>query len=502
MKIAFRVDASMQIGTGHVMRCLTLADALANDDTTIHFISRFLPNSLEKMLLDRGFGVSILPVAEESIEEFPLAHSDWLGVAQAVDAKATLELVQNQEYDWLIVDHYALDISWERILRPAVKKVMVIDDLADREHDCDILLDQNLYADQEIRYKNKVSSQCKTLIGPRYALLRNEFAEFRKKVKPRQGKVARILVFFGGVDANDLTTKTVLALSQITGHKFFADVVIGDQHPNKEGIETLCQRLGYACHVQTNRMAELMANADFSIGAGGGAVWERACLMLPALSIPIAQHQVKQLVDVALTGAIYTFDAEDYTAEKIKKHVEALIENNVLRNLLSIRSAEIVDGKGVYRVAQALRSEIEINVRQANELDEKRLFEWRNHPKIRAVSFNKNEITWDQHHNWFSASLSNSNRVLLIGECNNKSVGVVRFDLQNDSAEISIYLVQENENNGLGLPLIRSAEKWICQHRSEVKKLKANVLEANKLSQQFFIKAGYAPETRMYCKEL
>lgn len=502
MKIAFRVDASMQIGTGHVMRCLTLADALVGDDTTIHFISRFLPNSLEKMLRDKGFDVSILPVAEEPIEEFPLAHSDWLGVAQAVDAKATLELVQNQEYDWLIVDHYALDISWEKILRPAVKKVMVIDDLADREHDSDILLDQNLYADQEIRYKNKVSSQCKTLIGPRYALLRKEFAENRKRVKPREGKATHILVFFGGVDANDFTTRTVLALSQITEHNFLVDVVIGDQHPNKEEIGTLCQRLGYSCHVQTNKMAELMANADLSIGAGGGAVWERACLMLPTLSIPIAQHQVKQLVDVALTGVTYTFDAENYTSEKIRMHAELLMDNSSLRSLLSIRSSEIVDGNGAHRVAKALRSEIEINLRQADKLDEKSLFEWRNHPKIREVSFNKNEITWEQHHDWFSASLLNSNRVLLIGEYKNKSVGVVRFDLQNDSAEISIYLVQENENNGLGLPLIRSAEKWICKHRSEVKKLKANVLEANKLSQQFFIKAGYTPETRLYCKEL
>ena len=123
-------------------------------------------------------------------------------------------------------------------------------------------------------------------------------------------------------------------------------------------------------------------------------------------------------------------------------------------------------------------------------------------PKIRDVSFNKNEITWDQHHHWFSALLSNSQRVLLIGEYKNQSVGVVRFDLQNDSAEISIYLVQENESNGLGLPLIRSAEKWICKHRSGIKKLNANVLESNKLSQGFFIKAGYIPVTRMYCKEL
>lgn len=502
MKIAFRVDASMQIGTGHVMRCVTLADALVGDDTTIHFICRYLPGSLEKMLRDKGFDVSILPVTEKSNEEFPLPHSDWLGVAQEVDSIATLALIENQGYDWLVIDHYALDIRWEKIIRSSVKKVMVIDDLADREHDCDILLDQNLYADQETRYKDKVSNQCRTLIGPRYALLRKEFAEYRKKVEPRLGKVTRILVFFGGVDVHDFTTKTILALSEITEHKFLVDVVIGYQHPNKDEIETLCQRLGYFCYVQTSQMAELMANADLSIGAGGGAVWERACLMLPTLSIPIALHQVKQLVDVALTGATYTFDAENYTLEKIRMHAVLLMDNSSLRRLLSIKSSETVDGNGAYRVAKALRSEIEINLRQANKLDEKSLFDWRNHPKIREVSFNKNEITWEQHHDWFSATLLNSNRVLLIGEYKNKPVGVVRFDLQNDSAEISIYLMQENESFGLGLPLIRSAEKWICEHRNGIKRLNANVLESNKLSQRFFIKAGYTPDTRMYCKEL
>lgn len=423
MRIAFRVDASVQIGTGHVMRCLTLADTLAGDDTKIHFICRYLPDSLEKMLREKDFDVSILSASEESKDEFPLAHSDWLGVSQQIDSSATLELIQNQGYDWLIVDHYALDICWEKALRPAVKKIMVIDDLADREHDCDILLDQNLYADQEVRYKDKVPGQCKLLIGPHYALLRKEFAERRKRVKPRVGKVMRILVFFGGVDASDFTTKTILALSQITEHKFLVDVVIGDQHPHKEKVRALCQQLGYLCHVQTNKMAELMENADFSIGAGGGTMWERACLMLPTLSVPTVQHQIKQLVDAALKGVTYIFDAENYTSENIKMHAELLMANSSLRNLLSVRSAETVDGKGAFRVAKALWTEIEISLRLADKLDEKFLFEWRNHPKIREVSFNKNEITWEQHHNWFSAVLSNSNVVLLIGEYKDKSVG-------------------------------------------------------------------------------
>jgi RimJ/RimL family protein N-acetyltransferase len=278
--------------------------------------------------------------------------------------------------------------------------------------------------------------------------------------------------------------------------------VIGDQHPNKAEIIAICHRLSYSCHVQTNRIAELMARADFSVGAGGGAVWERACLMLPTLSIPIAKHQVKQLLDIAIKGVTYTFDAEDYTLEKIKWHVSLLMENNSLRHLLSRNSAEIVDGNGTYRVVQALQADKEIHIRQANEADEKSLFEWRNHRNIRKVSLNQDEITWVQHQAWFSALLSNNNRVLLVGEYKDTPIGVVRFDLQDDCAEISIYLVQQNESNGLGISLLRCAEKWICEYRNEIKKLKANVLENNHLSQSFFIKAGYKPVTKMYSKEL
>lgn len=355
MKIAFRVDASMQIGTGHVMRCVTLADALLDRDIKVHFICRYLPSSLEKMLRDKGFHVSILPASQESNGEFPLAHSDWLGVPQEVDARAALALIQNQGYDWLIVDHYALDVRWEKILRSEVKKVMVIDDLADREHDCDILLDQNLYADQEIRYKDKVSSQCRTLIGPRYALLRKEFSEFRNKVEPRQGRVTRILVFFGGVDAKNFTSKAILGLSQITEHKFFVDVVIGDQHPNKNGIEILCQRLGYICHVQTNKMAELMANADFSIGAGGSASWERCCLGLPSLLVALAENQV----DIAnaldsICACVYIGLADKVNFLAIKDKVTDLLNSQDQLAMITKQSFSLVDGQGVSRVCHEL----------------------------------------------------------------------------------------------------------------------------------------------------
>lgn len=502
MKIAIRVDASSQIGTGHVMRCLTLATALVEPDTQIHFICRHLPVNLGDLIRDKGFKVFLLPPSKLDQEAEPLAHASWLGVTQEVDAKATLDIVEDQGYDWLITDHYALDIRWEKILRPYVKKLMVIDDLADRLHDCDVLLDQNYYLNQETRYKDKLPNKCLTLLGPRYTLLRKEFSELRTQLKPKDNTVKRILVFFGGVDALDFTTKAIKAISAITEYEFSVDVVIGDQHPNKEAIIALCERSGFSCYVQTDKMAELMAQADLSIGAGGGAVWERACLKLPTIAIPIATHQIKQLTDIAAKGITYTFDANDYTPENIKKHIHSILDNPSLRHLMSVNSAEIVDGKGVERVKKVLLSNQEITLRLAVMADEKSLFEWRNHSKIREVSFNKNEISWDQHHQWFNSILQNDKRLLLIGEYKNKPIGVVRFDFLNETAEISIYLVQQHYSAGLGMPLIKAAEDWIYQYRKTTKRLNANVIESNGQSQRFFIKAGYTPVIRTYSKEL
>ncbi|MGQ0442862.1 MAG: UDP-2,4-diacetamido-2,4,6-trideoxy-beta-L-altropyranose hydrolase [Methylophilaceae bacterium] len=504
MNVVFRVDASAQIGTGHVMRCLTLAERLADkQDTQIFFVCRYLPPNLEATIRQRGYTLFMLPEEFSSNEKtMQLTHSAWLGVSQAIDAVATLECLHGGTYEWLVVDHYALDIRWERELRSAVKKIMVIDDIADRAHDCDILLDQNLHADQETRYTDKLSKQAITLLGPRYTLLRKEFGEYHERVKNRANIVSSILNFFGGVDADDYTSKTIKALSQITGYQFLVDVVIGNQHPNIKAVENLCLSFGYRCYVQTDKMAELIAKADLAIGAGGGAVWERACLGLPALAIPTAHNQVKQLHDLALIGVTYTFDADDCTVEKIKLHAEALIQNKALRKLLSIKSLEIVDGNGAYRVAQYLQSELEIQLRQATPSDERALFEWRNHATIRAASFNKNEIAWQQHHDWFTALLSDANKLLLIGESRNQPVGVVRFDLQGDTAEISIYLVPQESNHGLGIPLIKSAEVWITKNRNEIKTVTAHVLESNELSQRFFVKAGYTLHTKTYCKEL
>ncbi|MBU1777916.1 MAG: UDP-2,4-diacetamido-2,4,6-trideoxy-beta-L-altropyranose hydrolase, partial [Gammaproteobacteria bacterium] len=257
LRIAFRVDASSRIGSGHFMRCLTLADALTTRGAQIRFISRNLPIYLRNILDARGYMFAMLDggSAESSIEN--LQHSHWLETSQASDAANTMQKLSDGVWDWVVVDHYALDVRWESVLRQMVKNIFVIDDLADRKHDCDILLDQNFYPDMFSRYGGKVPAQCRQLLGSRYLLLREEFRQQRKLVRTRGGRVERLLVVFGGADATNNTGRVLEALANFDYVFQYVDVVIGAQHPFGKQIAAACMKQGYIFHRQTNRMAEL-----------------------------------------------------------------------------------------------------------------------------------------------------------------------------------------------------------------------------------------------------
>jgi UDP-2,4-diacetamido-2,4,6-trideoxy-beta-L-altropyranose hydrolase len=352
MKIAFRTDASNQIGTGHFMRCLTLADELKKQVADICFISRNLPLHLSEMLNTKGMKLIHLSNYdhEDSIDE--LAHASWLGVSQAQDAKATVKALSGHVYDWVVVDHYALDVRWESIVRPNVKNIMVIDDLADRHHDCDILLDQNYYADMQTRYNGKVPSHCQLLLGPNYALLREEFRALREQVEVRSGEVKKVLVFFGGIDPDNYTLQAIDALAEMdAGLK--VDVVIGAQHPFVDMIKDSCARYGFVCYVQTSRMAELMIKADLAIGAGGSASWERCCLGLPAIVISFAENQIEIVSNLTSIGVCDYLLGElstSYFQERIRHF---LITPASLR-LMSYKAYSLVDGQGARRVMEYL----------------------------------------------------------------------------------------------------------------------------------------------------
>ncbi len=501
MNIAFRTDATLQIGTGHFMRCLTLADELKKQGAQLCFVSRNLPNHLRDMLVAKGMELVSLANTASATPIDDLAHSAWLGISQAQDAQDTIQALAEQSWDWLIVDHYALDARWESTMRETAKRIMVIDDIADRQHDCELLLDQNYYANMQTRYSGKVPTHCQLFLGPRYALLREEFRRLREQIKPRTGKVKRLLVFFGGVDADNYTGLAIRALANMAIEKVHVDVVIGAQHPSRTEIEMQCTEQGFVCHVQTDKMAELMSASDLAIGAGGTAIWERCCLGLPAISLCVAENQRKQVIDAAEAGLLYAPANNNNILDLIHNHTNGLLENPALLKLISNAEMNAVDGKGVLRIINAMGIS-GIEIRQANGLDAQQLFEWRNHPTIRAVSRNNAPILWQDHQNWLTVVLSDQNRELLIGLNDNKPIGVVRFDKEGYSAEVSIYLVPDGGLEGQGRNLLTSAEQWLKVNRPDIKNIRATVLNVNVVSKKLFLGANYRKHTNCYQKDL
>jgi UDP-2,4-diacetamido-2,4,6-trideoxy-beta-L-altropyranose hydrolase len=355
MKVAFRTDATNKIGAGHFMRCLTLACELKKQGAHILFLSQSLPEHLSDMLSDKGIECIALNAYEAVESSDDLKHSSWLSTSQTEDSKATIKALSEQDWDWLVVDHYALDYRWESALRQSAKNIMVIDDLADRRHDCDILLDQNYYADMQTRYSGKLPAYSQLLLGPRYALLREEFATLREQVKIRTGDVKKILVFFGGVDADNYTFHTIEELSKISA-ELQVDVVIGAQHPSKSKIEDFCKKKCFVCHVQTLHMAKLMADADLAIGAGGSACWERCCLGLPSLLIAVADNQVAIAKGLAsINACVYLGSSDSMISLSLKEYISQILSNPERARKISENAFSIVDGLGVFRVSNEMR---------------------------------------------------------------------------------------------------------------------------------------------------
>lgn len=487
-RIAFRTDANSEIGTGHFMRCLTLADELKKHDAETCFVARKLPAYLIQMLKKRGIDLYELPVGDaEKTDE--LSHAKWLKTSQHQDAIQTIEMLDKRKLDWLVVDHYAIDQRWETPLRKLANKIMVIDDLADRQHDCDVLLDQNFYQDIHTRYIGKVPSYCNLLLGPSYALLRDEFRKQHQQVRPKAGDIKNLLVFFGGIDAQNYT---ILALEAIVASnlQFDVDVVVGQQHPYLLDIEKLCKTHRYACHVQTLQMASLMAKADLAIGAGGTAIWERCCMGLPSICISTANNQEQQVSDLMDKGLIIELQKNQDVSELFKHNLAMLKDDESRLRAMSKSVYDLVDGNGVGKVASFLLPK-DIEIRLANTSDSKNIFSWRNHPTIRNNSRSSDEIEWSEHEKWFSNRCGKPNHPILIGHIQGQPIGVVRFDIQANFADVSIYRVPDSGHHGTGYKLLCEAEAWLKINHPQVVAVHALVLRENEPSKKLFEKSHY-----------
>ena len=352
MKAVFRVDSSNSIGAGHLMRCLALAKTLQDHNVQVSFVCRELPGNFIKLILDMNFTVSALPQAKTKQTSFTNKNAYSSGVSKANDAIETIKVLGDERPDWLIVDHYELDIEWEASLRAHCKSLMVIDDLANRQHDCDILLDQNYSIDNGCSYKSLVPLACRMLLGPDYALLRPEFQLLSQRKSIRNGTLKKILIFFTAGDDQGETLKAMRGVA-LFGRIEQVDVVVGNLNVDIPAIQIMCADKNWRLHIQIDYMSALIDEVDLVIGGSGSSNWERCALGVPALVVILAENQLAIAQALHNAGAVINLGrstnikSDDYVAA-LKAMTPQLLTS------LSEKSSQLVDGRGTQRLAEVL----------------------------------------------------------------------------------------------------------------------------------------------------
>lgn len=325
------------------MRCLTLADTLRARGAEVRFISRAHSGGASALIGQRGYACHVLPAGAPADSAGDLAHSAWLGATWNEDLAQSAAALADWPADWLVVDHYALDWRWESAMRKYAAHIVAIDDLADRRHDCDLLLDQNFYRDMDRRYDGLVSDTCVRLLGPGHALLRPEFEAAARDLHRTAGPVQRILVFMGGMDQDNATGIALQGLQDVARDNVWIDVVLGASAPHREQVSALCDSMpNVHLHVQVNNMAELMARADLAIGACGSATWERCFLGLPTIAIVLADNQRKSAADLAEAAYIVNLgDLATVTPQAVARAVDAWRTDAATRMAVSRRVSSL-----------------------------------------------------------------------------------------------------------------------------------------------------------------
>ena len=493
MKIVIRADASIEISTGHIMRCLTLADVLKNQGAEVSFICREHKGNLIHHIEEKGYFVYKLDALLSKTDRLnelnysPLVHASWLGSTQQEDAEACDSILEAIIPDWLIVDHYALDYRWQIKLKKHYKSLMVIDDLADRKHECNLLLDQT-FGRKFDDYSKLVPQDCILLLGAQYALLRPEFLKWRKYSLQRRTnpELKNILINMGGIDRDNVTGQVLNILkSCVLPEKITVTVILGVANPSIEAVKKLANEMLIKTEVKVNvnNMAELMADADLAIGAAGSTTWERCCLGLPSIQVVLADNQ--------------SLIAENLNKANVIQFVENLLSlsltvNSIVKRLkkLSFLSSTMTDGRGSDDVCDYLISsksiDEKITLKPVDLNDCKYIYSLQT-TLARKYSRNPSEPIWEEHVRWFKNTLDAEYSVLVSILLGQHAVGMLRLDnIDKDEIEISIIVSPHYSGQGIAKKALIKAIELQPKAR-----FKAAIHKENIPSQHVFEKIGF-----------
>ena len=437
------------------------------------------------MIRSAGFEQTVLlsPPGSDFVPDPAVPHSEWAQVSWNRDVTETVAALADFEPDWVVLDSYAFDAKWHAEVRASLRcKVAQIDDLADRELSCDLLIDHTFAHDHRVKYANVLPPSARIIGGPRYGLLGPAYAEAKRYAFSEE--VHSIGIFMGGIDAGRHAFAVLDALSAI-GFSGEVEVVATSANPHLGDLrDRIARRAGTRLSLDLPDLTAFFARHDLQVGAGGGASWERCCIGVPTLLVVVAANQMSVAPLLAEAG-IAAF-SPDPTPSGLAKQLAELIADAPRRARLAARSRELVDGLGATRVALALLAQ-GLSVRPANLEDARMMFDWRGHPTTRAFSRDSDALVWSDHIAWLCAVFEDPARKLFVGEIGGRAVGVIRFDFSAAGrAEVSLYLDPALHGLGLGKHLLLAGEAAI-----EPVIVDAIVLERNHASRRLFESCGY-----------
>jgi UDP-2,4-diacetamido-2,4,6-trideoxy-beta-L-altropyranose hydrolase len=507
MRIAFRVDASSAIGTGHVRRCLSLADAIDARAGESLFVLRRHDKVADAVMASSRRGTSWLrvPQAVRAVNLHDPRHADWVGVAWQEDVAETIEALRDFAPNWLVVDHYGLDARWHAEVRAGLGcRILAIDDLGDRPLDADALLDANV-ADRDAKYLGRLVRKAKMLVGPSYALLSPVYlAAPRLQIAET---VRSIGVFMGGTDPWGASEK-VLAACRAAGFRGSIEVVTTSVSSRLSALRRACEADEDASlTLDLPDLSAFYGRHDLQIGAGGTSTYERCSIGAPTIALALAENQlavvpILQEAKVLRSAVLLELPQAPRLANAapLERVIRELIDDANLRRNLSERSRELVDARGAERVALAMLAD-DMTVRCAVNDDCVMLHEWRNHPGTREMSTHPEEITLANHRRWLAATIENADRALLIAEIGGQPIGSIRFDrIEGAAFEVSLYLDPGLHGLGLGPRMLIAGEEAIAGKFGQEAEFSASVLPGNLTSARLFQSSGYSGGPLRYTK--
>lgn len=467
--------------------------ALREADVECIFVCKSFDGNQGGLVRKRGFKLFLVG-GDDSVHNHVgvmKGYEDWIPASVMSDALDTKAIVERYRDVTLVVDHYSLDFDWERTLASSVSRIAVIDDFFGRRHHCDYYINPSIIDVDADSDQDWLPDNCTKLLGPKFALLDSCFSELNARNRGEQPKkIAKIFVSFGGADSDGWTTRIVELLSAEQFSHIQLEVVVGMAFGERDSLSRLATDRGDVnIHSQIDNAGEVMAQCDLAIGAGGTMTWERLCVGTPSVIIGIAKNQYEIVNSLLARSLCVGVIATETLSQHYLSHViRYLIESQPLRQAISDRGRQFIDGRGVQRVVRLL-VDAEITFRDITLEDADSIFEWRNHPSVTSVS-SSGDVKFDfkSHMRWLDLLLRDKQRIAVIAELAGEPVGVCRFDLVDTTATISIYKIPGARKSA---GLIDAASRWLFESRPEVTEIIAKVLGSNKPSQRSFANAQY-----------